>query len=487
MKHKWMANVLNGVSDEYLEDAAKEKRKTAGFARTLGAVAACICIVLGTVFSAYAFSDDVRSYINLRFFKNNLRITAENIPEGYTAIYDAEGLDAVRNNLEGNYILMSDIHFTEADFAEGGHFAGGWVPIGNSEAPFCGVFNGNGYVVHGLRVDTDGAYAGLFGYIYVTDIGRIGGVVKNLGIRDAKISMTTDVGNECYAGVIAGKAEIIAGCFVENSEVYASYASHGDYKYVHVGGICGDVYIADSCYADVEVQYSEYLFAEKSEKYYPTAYVGAFAGSSFSVINSISLGSAECLGVPNGETVVNRLVANSYYIPKLMNGHAFYKLMDALILECGDSFKKRTIEYKYIDALVFDPQDYVLYTPDPHSMEEILAYNDVCVKHRNMNAEERAAYRDTLDEAYSRYLELPREEKWYRITEDIVTREKANMLEIIETIYPEDELRNMLLECGMKVGIIDTYTELQEEYVGFDIEKIWRIEKDGTPKLRIFD
>ena len=61
------------------------------------------------------------------------------------------------------------------------------------------------------------------------------------------------------------------------------------------------------------------------------------------------------------------------------------------------------------------------------------------------------------------------------------------MLEIIETVYSEDELRNMLLECGMKVGIIDSYTELQEEYVGFDTEKIWRIEKDGTPKLRIFD
>lgn len=487
MKNRWMANAFDGVSDEYISDAYKGKKKSSGIARVLGAAAACICIVLGTAFSAYAFSEDVRSYINLRFFKNNLRITAENIPEGYTAIYDAEGLDAVRNDLEGNYILMSDIHFTEADFAEGGRFEGGWVPIGNGEAPFCGVFNGNGYVIHGLRVDTEKQYAGLFGYIYVTDIGKIGGVVKNLGMRDAKISMTTDIGNECYAGVIAGKAEIIAGCFVENSEVHASYASYGDFKYAHIGGICGDVYIADSCYADVKVQYTEYSFAEKSEKYYPTAYVGAFAGSSFSVINSISLGSAECLGAPNGDTAVDMLVANAYCLPKLINGHAFYKLIDALMLEYGDSIRKWTIEYKYIDALVFDPQDYVLYTPDPHSMEEILAYYDVCVKHRNMNEEERAAYRDTLDEAYNRYAELPREEKWYRITEDIVTREKANMLEIIETVYSEDELRNMLLECGMKVGIIDSYTELQEEYVGFDTEKIWRIEKDGTPKLRIFD
>ena len=69
MKNRWIANAFDGVSDEYISDAYKGKKKTSGFARVLGAAAACICIVLGTVFSAYAFSEDVRSYINLRFFK----------------------------------------------------------------------------------------------------------------------------------------------------------------------------------------------------------------------------------------------------------------------------------------------------------------------------------------------------------------------------------------------------------------------------------
>ncbi|MBQ5648765.1 MAG: hypothetical protein IIV03_01375 [Clostridia bacterium] len=497
MKHKWMATVIDGVSDEYLNDAGAGRRKSNGFGKTLGAIAACICIVLGTVFSAYAFSDDVRSFINLHFFKNNLKITEGSVPKGYTAIYDAEGLDAVRNDLEGNYILMSDIHFTEADFAEGGRFAGGWEPIGNGDAPFCGTFNGNGYVIHGLRVDTEAPYAGLFGYVYASRV-NTGGVIKNLGIRDASISMVTDVGDYCYAGVIAGKAEIVAGCFVEDSEVYASYLSYErlgeNYdKCAYIGGLCGDVYIADSCYVDAKVMYEEHNFTQKNFKDYPMPYVGGFAGNAFCVINSISLGSAECLGEPKGETVLDGFVANNYLIPRLINGKAFYNIVSPFMGESGDpwgrevTYKGRVIAYKYVDAIVFDPQDYVIYTVDPSVIEEMHAFYDIIVEWENLEPEERTAKLDMFKEARKRFDELPDEEKWYRITEDIVTREMQQMLSIIEEIYPRDEYINMLRECGMRAGIIDCYTELQKEYVGFDTEKIWRIEKDGTPKLRIFD
>ena len=74
------------------------------------------------------------------------------VPEGYTGIYTKADLDAVRNNLAGNYILMNDIVFTEADFADGGDFyneGAGWAPIGNSPASssFTGTFDGNGYTI----------------------------------------------------------------------------------------------------------------------------------------------------------------------------------------------------------------------------------------------------------------------------------------------------------------------------------------------------
>lgn len=36
------------------------------------------------------------------------------IPEGYTPIYDAADLYAIRNDLEGKYIMMADIDLSEA-------------------------------------------------------------------------------------------------------------------------------------------------------------------------------------------------------------------------------------------------------------------------------------------------------------------------------------------------------------------------------------
>ena len=82
--------------------------------------------------------------------------------EGYTPISTKEELDAVRNNLAGNYYLTQDIVFTEEDFAEGGAFPDGWDSIGyNSSNPFSGTFDGNGYAIVGLQCTSTG-YVGLF-------------------------------------------------------------------------------------------------------------------------------------------------------------------------------------------------------------------------------------------------------------------------------------------------------------------------------------
>lgn len=105
----------------------------------------------------------------------------------YTEIYTKEDLNNIRNDLDGNYILMNDIIFTEEDFLEGGQFYNdgfGWRPIGavNNEA-FVGIFNGNGKKIVGLKI-TKAYYnnCGLFG------INK--GTVKNLIMEDADIDAT---------------------------------------------------------------------------------------------------------------------------------------------------------------------------------------------------------------------------------------------------------------------------------------------------------
>ena len=40
-----------------------------------------------------------------------------------------------------------------------------WTPIGNDSTPFAGTFHGNGRKITGLRIDSGGDYAGLFGVV----------------------------------------------------------------------------------------------------------------------------------------------------------------------------------------------------------------------------------------------------------------------------------------------------------------------------------
>jgi len=502
MKNDSLINAISLADEKFIEEAALLNRKGAKKVKhkiwtRLVAFAACLCLLTVGTFSAYALSEDIRSFINMSFFKNNLRITEENIPEGYTPIYDAEGLDAIRNDLKGNYILMKDIRFTDADFAEGGRFAGGWEPIGTPKKPFRGIFNGNGYVVYGLRVNTTGNYAGLFGFA-TANPEEYGGVIKNLGVSDAKINVHSRSDYGCYAGVIAGSAEIIAGCFVDKSEVRASYDC-AESRYVYLGGLCGDVYIADSCYVNAKVTYDEaplnLVGAEK--RHYPAAYVGAFAGGSFGVINSLCLGAAEYVGDPTGDVIISDMVANNYLVPRCMDGPSFVALLDAFggrDIHHNLNFDQRQLVYKYISYHVVCPDDYILYTYDAEKIETAKAvyklYDEHFAASRNKR-ENGVEIPEELQQRWSEYAawekSLPQEYFWYRVTTDITARELDVMENIIINAISAEEWRSILIKNGMKVGIIDCYTSRQGEYGGFDMEKIWRDDKSGIPKLRIFD
>ena len=73
-------------------------------------------------------------------------------------------LNNVRNYLNANFKLMCDIDFADADFAEGGAFYNngkGFTPIGSWTNKFTGTFDGNGFAVKKLYINTD-SDAGLF-------------------------------------------------------------------------------------------------------------------------------------------------------------------------------------------------------------------------------------------------------------------------------------------------------------------------------------
>lgn len=121
-------------------------------------------------------------------------------PAGYIGIYSWSDLDAVRDDLTADYILMNDLDSTSEQydqFASSTANSGqGWQPIGNSSNYFQGSFDGNDYVISELNINRPSEdYIGLFGYIYE-------GTVQNLKLESFNISGYQSVGS--IAGINQG-------------------------------------------------------------------------------------------------------------------------------------------------------------------------------------------------------------------------------------------------------------------------------------------
>ena len=187
----------------------------------------------------------------------------KSVPSGYVGISTAAQLNAVRNNLDKNYILMANIDLSKW---------GIWVPIGEDDAaPFKGIFDGNGYVVKNITVNVTNsgaeAYAGLFGYCS-------GGAIKNLGISVGEVNGD---GERSYAGGIAGYSiSSIINCY-NNANVFA----YG-YRSAAAGGIAG------SANASISNCYNTGIASASASYQIDNSYTvaGGIAGVSTSSINN---------------------------------------------------------------------------------------------------------------------------------------------------------------------------------------------------------
>jgi len=88
-------------------------------------------------------------------------------------------LDAVRDNLDGSYVLTNNLDSSTPGYTElVGPIANqgkGWQPIGTADNPFAGSFDGQGYEISDLFIDRpDEEYLGLFGVSRVGFIGSVG-------------------------------------------------------------------------------------------------------------------------------------------------------------------------------------------------------------------------------------------------------------------------------------------------------------------------
>ena len=172
-------------------------------------------------------------------------------------------------NFQGEYIKLGD-NIMLNDTTEWQNWAttapaNSWTPIGNynNNNFFSGTFDGAGYVIGGVYINSSNDYQGLFGYVR-------NGTIRNLGVVASYVKGNNYVGGltgdnifgnitNCYAtGNVSGNNAVggLAGWSSNGSSVSNCYATGnvtGTGNYVYVGGLTGyNLGIIINCYYDKE-------------------------------------------------------------------------------------------------------------------------------------------------------------------------------------------------------------------------------------------
>ncbi|MDR0666724.1 MAG: hypothetical protein LBF71_04845 [Campylobacteraceae bacterium] len=203
----------------------------------------------------------------------NLQITSYTLTDNvsfYEApnvieITDQAELNAMRNKLDGRYVLLNDIALDGSK--KGFSSSEGWEPIGNAANPFTGILNAKHHVISGLWVKKPNADdIGLFGY-------TVNAKIKNLGVKTAEGKEVAGLSN---IGVIVGHSY--------SSSIINSY-SEGNLSGTgpSIAGIVG---------YSINNNISNGYFKGNSNAGYTS---GGIAGSAdgTTIINSYSLGSVK--------------------------------------------------------------------------------------------------------------------------------------------------------------------------------------------------
>ncbi len=127
-----------------------------------------------------------------------------------------------------------------------------WTPIGNSESPYTGTFDGYGYQIENLNIQgNDGSTTGLIGYL------GNGGKVKDLTLINSQIHVEgLPYALGTFAGVAASGSRI-ENCYLRGQEPYVGAVNGGTGPQgTRIGGIVGYNYgTVDNCCIDPEYRF----------------------------------------------------------------------------------------------------------------------------------------------------------------------------------------------------------------------------------------
>jgi len=182
-------------------------------------------------------------------------------------IETAQQLQDISNDTTAYYILISDVDLSSFN----------WSPIGG----FTGSLNGDGFVVSNLTVGNNSSTRqGLFGSI------DDGGIVKNIGVINADVTGSSDVGilagtifsggsvEKCFSqGIVFGDSSNTGGLVGTNSgDITICYSlANVDGNSSNAGGLVGKTF------SSVSKSYSTGTVSGSSD-------VGGFIGESFGTV-----------------------------------------------------------------------------------------------------------------------------------------------------------------------------------------------------------
>ncbi|MBE8182136.1 MAG: hypothetical protein HAW61_01275, partial [Candidatus Portiera sp.] len=277
--------------------------------------------------------------------------------DGLIEIYTAQELNAVRNNLDGTglirtpgaesdsngcggatnsngaiittacsgYELMADINLNDLDLITSGDFQdSNWQPLGGCTAsdcppvsvnqslaviqPFAADFNGNGYIIANLTINTTETQygVGLFGAIAPS------ASISNVSIRNASITAPSSV----YVGVLVGWAK---GATISSSSVVANQITGAD----RTGGLVGSgrsMTISSSSVRANQITGSGRIgglvgSAEDAMISFSSAAVNQITGSSSNIGGLVGFGQGATI---SSSSVVANQITGSFYVGGLV-------------------------------------------------------------------------------------------------------------------------------------------------------------------------
>lgn len=211
-----------------------------------------------------------------------------------TGIRTPAELDAIRNNLAGNYYLENDIDMAGMN----------WMPIGSDTEPFTGSFDGKGKRIKNLTISSNAnEYIGLFGYaettlknVFVCDAVYniqqrtfyIGGIAGKGDCYNCSWSGTMTLKSSIYVGgiVALGNAQKCVSTGTIKSNAVNGINSTGCYNYI--GGIVGSG-SAKECHSEVSITASNTVIDNNRYGLTNNMFVGMICGQGTDVVDCYSL------------------------------------------------------------------------------------------------------------------------------------------------------------------------------------------------------